>query len=142
MVTDAKRAASVPIGRASRLLHMGRVVADIAGGEVAGGLRPFTTNGVRPRSALMSRATTGAPLGYVVWAVFCAKADDPVEKNIVRAQKATAAMLIAHRSSLRSKGEVDLSGPVAVLFRSGVHVKQPYVRRPRGFSVGSVAHMA
>ena len=47
MVTDPKRAASVPTGRASRLFHMGSVVAGIAGGVVAGGLRDLAI-GKRP----------------------------------------------------------------------------------------------
>ncbi len=47
MVTDPKRAAPVPTGRTSRLFHMGNVIAGIAGGAVAGGLRQLAT-GRRP----------------------------------------------------------------------------------------------
>ncbi len=44
---EPKRAASVPTGRTSRLFHMGSVVAGIAGGVVAGGMRQLVT-GQRP----------------------------------------------------------------------------------------------
>lgn len=47
MVTEPKPAASVPTSRASRLFHMGSVVAGIAGGVVAGGLRQMAA-GQRP----------------------------------------------------------------------------------------------
>ncbi len=47
MTDDPKRTASVPTGRTSRLLHMGGVVASIAGGVVAGGLRQVVS-GQRP----------------------------------------------------------------------------------------------
>ena len=47
MVEDPKRSAAVPTGRTSRLFHMGGVVAGIAGGVVAGGLRQLAS-GQRP----------------------------------------------------------------------------------------------
>ncbi|MBC7480117.1 MAG: AarF/ABC1/UbiB kinase family protein [Pseudorhodobacter sp.] len=50
MVMDPKRAAPVPTGRTSRLFQMGSVVAGIAGGVVAGGLRQLAT-GQRPALA-------------------------------------------------------------------------------------------
>ena len=47
MKEDPKRSAAVPTGRSSRLFHMGGVVAAIAGGVVAGGLRQLAS-GQRP----------------------------------------------------------------------------------------------
>lgn len=47
MEEDPKRSAAVPTGRSSRLFHMGGVVAAIAGGIVAGGLRQLAS-GQRP----------------------------------------------------------------------------------------------
>ncbi len=47
MKEDPKRSAAVPTGRSSRLFHMGGVVAAIAGGIVAGGLRQLAS-GQRP----------------------------------------------------------------------------------------------
>lgn len=47
MKEDTKRSAAVPTGRSSRLFHMGGVVAAIAGGVVAGGLRQLAS-GQRP----------------------------------------------------------------------------------------------
>ena len=47
MVIDPKRTASVPTGRTARLFHMGGVVASIAGGVMAGGLRQLAS-GQRP----------------------------------------------------------------------------------------------
>ncbi len=47
MEEDPKRTAAVPTGRSSRLFHMGGVVAAIAGGVVAGGLRQLAS-GQRP----------------------------------------------------------------------------------------------
>ena len=43
MVADPRRGAPVPTGRTSRLFHMGGIVAGIAGGVVAGGLRQLAT---------------------------------------------------------------------------------------------------
>lgn len=47
MKEDPKRSAAVPTGRSSRLFHMGGVVAAIASGVVAGGLRQLAS-GQRP----------------------------------------------------------------------------------------------
>jgi len=47
MKEDFRRSAAVPTGRSSRLFHMGGVVAAIAGGVVAGGLRQLAS-GQRP----------------------------------------------------------------------------------------------
>ena len=47
MVSDPKRPAPVPAGRTARLFHMGSMVAGIAGGVVAGGLRQVAA-GQRP----------------------------------------------------------------------------------------------
>ena len=47
MKEDPKRSAAAPTGRSSRLFHMGGVVAAIAGGVVAGGLRQLAS-GQRP----------------------------------------------------------------------------------------------